>query len=132
MTPDLKKILNSDTDGLVTYEYLANHIDSCDDIIDDLIENIIRVDKSGQFVASTARYLNAIDSEKFDDAISKLIAAAIEKDREHRYLGVYRHPEPPSWVPRIWGEDYAARAEELKVSDDNFRRIYKRLFPTGF
>lgn len=124
MNSDLKKILNSDTNGLVTYEYLANHIDSCDDIIDDLIENIIRVDKSGQFVASTARYLNAIDSEKFADAISKLIAAAIEKDREHRYLG--------DLLQGIWGEDYAARAEELKATDDNFRRIYKRLYPTGF
>ena len=57
MNSELKKILDSDTDGLVTYEYLANHIDSCDDVIDDLADNIIRVDKSGQFCASTARTL---------------------------------------------------------------------------
>ncbi len=124
MNPELKKILDSDKDGLVTYEYLANHIDSCDDVIDDLVDNIIRVDKTGQFAASTARYLNAINSETFAGVISKLIAAAIDKDREHRYLG--------DLLQGIWGEDYAEHAEELKAKDDNFRRIYKRLYPTGF
>lgn len=124
MNSDLKKILDSDTDGLVSYEYLANHIDSCQDVINDIIENIIRVDKTGQFDASTARYLNAIDKETFAEYISKLIAAAIEKDREHRYLG--------DLLQGIWGEDYAEHVEELNAKDDNFRRIYKRLFPKGF
>ena len=31
MNNDLKKILNSDTDGLLTYEYIANHMGSCDE-----------------------------------------------------------------------------------------------------
>lgn len=124
MNSDLKKILDSDTDGLVSYEYLANHIDSCQDVINDIIENIIRVDKTGQFDASTARYLNAIDKETFAEYISRLIAAAIEKDREHRYLG--------DLLQGIWGEDYAKHVDELNVKDDNFRRIYKRLFPKGF
>lgn len=124
MNSDLKKILDSDTDGLVSYEYLANHIDSCQDVINDIIENIIRVDKTGQFDASTARYLNAIDKETFAEYISKLIAAAIEKDREHRYLG--------DLLQGIWGEDYSEHVEELNDKDDNFRRIYKRLFPKGF
>lgn len=124
MNSDLKKILAADEDGLVTYEYLANHIDNCDDVIDELTDNIIQVDKSGQFVVSTARYLNAIDSEKFKGVISRLIAAAIEKDRERRYIG--------DLMQAIYGEDYAAHADELKVSDDNFRRLYKRLHPTGF
>ena len=124
MNSDLKKILNSDTDGLVSYEYLANHIDSCQDVINDIIENIIRVDKTGQFDASTARYLNAIDKETFAEYISKLIAAAIEKDREHRYLG--------DLLQGIWGEDYTEHIDELNAKDDNFRRIYKRLFPKGF
>lgn len=124
MNSDLKKILDSDTDGLVSYEYLANHIDSCQDVINDIIENIIRVDKTGQFVASTARYLNAIDKETFAEYISRLIAAAIEKDREHRYLG--------DLLQGIWGEDYAKHVDELNAKDDNFRRIYKRLFPKGF
>ena len=124
MNSDLKKILDSDTDGLVSYEYLANHIDSCQDVINDIIENIIRVDKTGQFDASTARYLSAIDKETFAEYISKLIAAAIEKDREHRYLG--------DLLQGIWGEDYAEHVDELNAKDDNFRRIYKRLFPKGF
>ena len=124
MNSDLKKILDSDTDGLVSYEYLANHIDSCQDVINDIIENIIRVDKTGQFDASTARYLNAIDKETFAEYISRLIAAAIEKDREHRYLG--------DLLQGIWGEDYAKHVYELNAKDDNFRRIYKRLFPKGF
>ena len=124
MNSDLKKILGSDTAGLVSYEYLANHIDSCQDVINDIIENIIRVDKTGQFDASTARYLNAIDKETFAEYISRLIAAAIEKDREHRYLG--------DLLQGIWGEDYAKHVDELNAKDDNFRRIYKRLFPKGF
>lgn len=124
MNSDLKKILDSDTDGLVSYEYLANHIDSCQDVINDIIENIIRVDKTGQFDASTARYLNAIDKETFAEYISRLIAAAIEKDREHRYLG--------DLLQGIWGEDYAKHVDELNAKDNNFRRIYKRLFPKGF
>ena len=124
MNSYLKKILDSDTDGLVSYEYLANHIDSCQDVINDIIENIIRVDKTGQFDASTARYLNAIDKETFAEYISRLIAAAIEKDREHRYLG--------DLIQGIWGEDYAKHVDELNAKDDNFRRIYKRLFPKGF
>lgn len=124
MNEDLKKALAADTDGLKSYEYLANHIDSAPEVIGDIIENISRVDRTGQFAVSTARYLNAIDTAKFAPEISTLIGLAIEKDREHRYLG--------DLLVSIWGEDYASRADELNGSDDNFRRIYKRLFPKGF
>lgn len=85
--------------------------------------NMITVDKTGQFVASAARYLFAIDGEKYAHVINKLIAAAIDKDRERRYLG--------DLMQAIYGEDYASRADQLNVTDDNFRRIYKRLYPTG-
>ena len=54
--------------------------------------------------------------------ISRLIATAIEKDRERRYL--------PDLITSIWGADYQSRAEELIATDDNFRRIYKRITPT--
>jgi hypothetical protein len=73
-------------------------------------------------VASAARYLYAIDAAKYDKYISQLIASVIEKDREHRYM--------PDLIQGIWGADYAQRVEELN-KDDNFRRIYKRLYPTG-
>ena len=42
MNNDLKKILNSDTDGLLTYEYIANHMGSCDEDMPVLADNIIR------------------------------------------------------------------------------------------
>lgn len=122
MTEDIKKILGKDPDGLLTYEYIANHIGSIDDILDDLVENMIEVDLSGQFTVSAARYLFAIDAEKYHNAVSRLVAAAIEKDRERRYIGD---------LLTLWGEDYQEHVAELNANDDNFRRIYKRLYPTG-
>lgn len=124
MKDELQKLLDSDTDGLATYEYLANHIDTCNPVLDRLVDNIVKVDLSGQFLVSTARYLNAIDSECFASAISTLIEHSIERDRERRYIGYL--------LPEIWGEDYKERADELCKTDNNFRRIYKRLFPQGF
>ena len=81
-----------------------------------------RVDLSGQFMASAARYLNAIDPAGYEPAIRNLVAGAIDKDREHRYL--------PDLLQGLYGSDYEVRAKELIAADDNFRRIYKRLFPT--
>ena len=61
MTEQELKALRRDTDGLLTYEYLANHIGECGpDEIDTLIENMEHVDLTGQFLASAARYLHAI------------------------------------------------------------------------
>ena len=117
-----KKRLEKDSNGLLTYEYIANNIDSCMEDMDWLVANMIAVDLSGQFVASAARYLYAIDADGYKEFISQLIAAVIEKDREHRYL--------PDLIQGIWGDDYAQHVEELST-DDNFRRIYKRLYPSG-
>lgn len=124
MTNEDVKRLTGDPDGLLTYEYIANHIENCDADIVWLAENIIRVDLTGQFCASAARYLHAVDSEKFDKEITTLVSATIGKDREHRYLA--------DLMISLYGSEYQERAEELSSSDDNFRRIYKRLFPTGF
>ncbi len=107
----------------MTYEYIANNISAVDDIMPDLVENMIEVDRTGQFVVSTARYLHAIDAQKYATCIDLLVKAAIEKDREHVYL--------PTLIAAIWGPDYQSRAEQLSRSDDNFRRIYKRLYPVG-
>ena len=103
MNEDVLKKLKKDEDGLATYEYIANN---------------------GQFIVSTARYLAAIDKEKYSDSISKLLDASIEKDRDRKYM--------PSLLASIWGEDYVEKAEELSASDNNFRRIYKRVYPKGF
>ena len=123
MIEELESKLAKDTNGLLTYEYIANHINFSDDMMPDLVENMIRVDKTGQFVVSTARYLHAIDPNKFSQSIDTLIKAAIEKDRNRAYLA--------DLVASIWGKDYQERAAELNATDDNFRRIYKRLYPVG-
>lgn len=123
MEQDLKKRLSQDPDGLLTYEYIANHIGACDDIMSELVDNMILVDPTGQFMVSAARYRYAINPEAYADSISRLIATAIEKDRERRYL--------PDLVTAIWGADYAEHAEEIAAKDDNFRRIYKRITPTN-
>lgn len=120
---ELEKILTGDSDGMASYEYLVNHTDADCDCIDRVADNIIRVDASGQFVSSAARYLNAIEPERCAPTIRRLISAAIEKDRNHVYI--------PDLLTAIWGKDYADHVEELKESDDNFRRIYKRVYPSG-
>ena len=123
MDEELKKRLAQDSDGLLTYEYIANHIADIDPIMGDLVDNMTAVDTTGQFVASATRYLAAIDRVKYAPHIDRLIAAAIDKDRERAYLG--------DLLSGIWGPDYESRADELRATDDNFRRIYKRINPTG-
>ena len=123
MDEEIKKRLAADPDGLITYEFIANNIDSIDPVLPELVDNMISVDACGQFCVSAARYLNAIDAEKHAPAVSRLIAAAIDKDREHRYL--------PDLLTGLYGEDCVADARRLSASDDNFRRIYKRLYPAS-
>lgn len=119
MEEELKR-LRADADGLLTYEYIANHIDACAGMMPQLVSNMIDVDKSGQFLVSAARYLSAIDRQMYADDISRLIAAAIDRDREHKYIA--------DLLPSIWGEDYANHVDELSAADDNFRRVYKRVY----
>lgn len=122
MNEDDKKLLSKDPDGLLTYEYLANNINNIADVIDEVVDNMLKVDTTGQFVVSAARYLHAIDPDTYRGAISRLVSGAIEKDRERRYIGD---------LLTMWGDDYAERADDLSALDDNFRRIYKRVYPSG-
>ena len=116
--------LRRDPDGLLTYECIANHIESIDQAhLEQLVDNMISVDLTGQFLASAARYLHAIDAEGYENVVNRLVAATIDKDREHRYL--------PDVLNSIYGPDYHSRAAELSASDNNFRRIYKRLYPNS-
>lgn len=119
MDDELKR-LKEDADGLLTYEYIANHIDVCRDKMPELVGNMIEVDRSGQFLVSAARYLSAIDREAYNIEISRLVAAAIDRDRERKYIA--------DLLPSVWGADYAAHVEELSAKDDNFRRVYKRVY----
>lgn len=123
MNQELAKKLGKDPDGLLTYEYIANHIGTCDNEMDSLIDNMLLVDMTGQFIVSAARYLHAIDAVNYRPHIERLIAAAIDRDREHRYLN--------DLMQAIWGADCVKRASALSATDDNFRRIYKRLYPTS-
>lgn len=118
----LEKILENDADGMSTYEYIVNNVDSCSEDLPALIENLRKVDRTGQFLSSTARFLHAVDAEGFSPFMSPLLEGAIEKDRERRYIG--------SLLQAIWGDNYMERAAELRLSDDNFRRIYKRIYPS--
>lgn len=118
-----KKKIDKDVDGITTYEYIANHIMGINaEDLTFLIDNIIRVDKTGQFCVSTARYLHAIDNEKYHDQINTLVARAILVDREHKYIC--------DLLASFWGEDYKEHVAELNAKDDNFRRIYKRVYGT--
>lgn len=117
---DILKSLTGDKDGMATYDFIVNHVDSCLESMPELVDNLRRVDISGQFLASTARFLCAVDRDKFSGWITPLIEGAIEKDRERRYIGAL--------LQAIWGSDYMERAEQLKAEDDNFRRIYKRIY----
>lgn len=117
------KELQQDPDGLLTYEYLANNIDDCEEDMDTIVENFEKVDHSGQFVVSAAKYLHAVDPESFKTVIDRLVAMAIEKDRERRYIG--------SLLENLYGSDYADHIDELSDADDNFRRIYKRIYQKG-
>lgn len=115
----------TDPDGLVTYEYIANHIDTLDaDTLNTLVDTMIVVDGNGQFLSSAARYLHATDPVKYAEAVKRLVASVIERDREHRYM--------PDLLPALWGVDYAQHVDSLSAADDNFRRIYKRLYPRKF
>lgn len=114
---------NDEGRGMEIYEYIVNNVTECHDRLDNIIMELKKADKSGQFLASTARFLVAIDKEAFAEFLPQLIEAAIERDHERRYIG--QLPEA------IWGPDYKERAEELSASDDVFRRLYKRVCPSG-
>ncbi len=119
MNENLKNIL-ADSDGMEVYDYIVNNVDACDADLPEIIDRLKDVDATGQFLASGARFLCAVDRERFYPYVTSLVEATIERDRERKYIS--------SLLEAIWGADYQERAEELRETDDNFRRIYKRLF----
>lgn len=121
MDQELKKKLARDPDGLQTYEYLANHIGTCDADMGEIVDNMIATDSTGQFMVSAARYLHAIDPERYRIHINRLVSTAIDRDHERRYIA--------DLLPSLWGSDYMERHGTLSIADDNFRRIFKRVHP---
>lgn len=118
---DIDRLARTDTDGLLTYEFIANNVDACDDMLPQLIQVLCAADRSGQFTASAARFLNAVAPTRFASAVAALAEATIDRDREHRYLA--------DLMLSLYGPDCAERAAELSAEDRNFRRMYKRVYP---
>lgn len=107
-------------EGMRIYEYIVDNAENSELQMGDMVMKLRNADATGQFLCSTARYLAAVDRERFNNWIAPLVEGAIERDRDRRYIG--------SLLEALWGADYKEKAEELKLKDDNFRRIYKRLF----
>lgn len=108
-------------EGMEIYQQIVDQCESSECDLTSLIDTLRSVDISGQFLASTARYLAAIDRARYEPWLGLLIEGAIDRDRERRYIG--------SLLQAIWGEDYQNRVEQLNATDNNFRRIYKRMHP---
>ena len=111
----------NESKGMELYEYIVDHVDELGSDPKEIVDQLRAADQTGQFLASTARYLAAIDRERFEGWQSPLVEGAIEKDRERRYIG--------SLLEALWGRDYEERVAELKEADNNFRRIYRRIHP---
>lgn len=118
-----EKYCNPEEEGMQIYEYIVDNAESDTLQMGDMVMKLRHADTTGQFLCSTARYLAAVNRERFDQWIAPLVEGAIEKDRDRRYIG--------SLLEALWGADYADHAEELKEKDDNFRRIYKRIYTEG-
>ncbi len=112
----------SQEEGMNLYDRIVNNVDKIEPELPEIITSLNKVDDSGQFLASSARFLAAIDKTRFQRYINELVELAIPKDRERRYIG--------SLLQALWGEDYMERARQLREEDDNFRRIYKRIYPS--
>lgn len=117
---DIKKLRQADQDGLLTYEYIANNVNNLDEDMPVLVEVLADIDRTGQFTASAARFLKAMDAERYARAIERLVAVTIDHDREHNYL--------PELMQCIYGSVSPQDAVELCSKDNNFRRMYKRLY----
>lgn len=107
--------------GMELYEYIVDNVETLPELPDEIVAKLKAVDNSGQFLASTARFLAAVNRERYEKWLTPLIEAAIDRDRERRYIG--------SLLEAIWGARYEDNAEELKQTDNNFRRIYRRIHP---
>ena len=107
--------------GMELYEYIVDNVDALPESPDEIVAKLRAVDNSGQFFASPARFLAAVDRERYEKWLTPLIEGAIERDRERRYIG--------SLLEAIWGADYEDRLEHLRQTDNNFRRIYRRIHP---
>lgn len=117
---EIKELKDRDKDGLLIYECIANNAGQDDACLPELCKALAEVDHSGQFTASAARFLHAVDRTGYADLVRPLVSATIDLDRERKYLGdLFQCLYGP-----VEGLDVAA----MSAADNNFRRMYKRLF----
>ncbi len=103
------------------YEQIVNAESSSPADLPELVKGLIACDESGQYLCSSARYLNALNAEGYAPLINQLVASAIDRDREHKYIS--------QLLPSLWGDDFMEKADSLRLNDNNFRRIFKRIYP---
>lgn len=113
--------MEAEDKAMSVYERIVNAEGSNPQWLPDLVDELCRCDETGQYLCSGARYLHAIDAQSYAPLINVLTEAAIDRDREHRYIA--------QLLPTLWGEDFQLKADKLRLSDNNFRRIYKRIYP---
>ena len=117
---EIKELKDRDKDGLLIYESIANNAGQDDDCLPELCEALTQVDHSGQFTASAARFLHAVDADAYADLVRPLVAATIDLDRERKYIG--------DLFQSLYGPVDGLDVEAMSAADNNFRRMYKRLF----
>ena len=96
MTEQDKKLLKQDADGLATYEYLANNIETCFDDLDAIIENMTNVDRTGQFHDREPAYLPALIRGIYGDNFAEGAEERCATDRNFRRMYQRLFPRPDS------------------------------------
>lgn len=117
---EIQDLQDRDNDGLLIYEFIANNIGECDADLPALADSLCIVDRTGQFTASAARFLHAVNADAYAEPIRALVAATIDRDRERRYIG--------DLMESIYGPLDGKDISALSAADNNFRRMYKRLY----
>lgn len=117
------KTFEKTADGMKTYEFLVDNLEQLtDEQLVEIVNHLAEVDHSGQYLASGIRYLNGVDKFKYSHHIDRMVAVTIDKDREHKYIS--------ELMMYLYGAEYYNHITDFE-NDDNFRRMYKRLHPSG-
>jgi hypothetical protein len=128
MNNDLKKILNSDTNGLLTYEYIANHMGSCDEDMPVLTDNIIRVDMTGQITVSADLFGIAYYDKELINEASKSSGLSTEyfEKADERAPSALLNSFSINWLTGaggIWGDGGLSNEYIFKFQSDVIRHL---------
>lgn len=112
--------MQSTDKAMEIYEALVDAESSAPDRMPALVADLVANDETGQYLCSGARYLGALNRTGYGEYINTMVEAAIDRDREHRYIA--------QLLPALWGDDFMERSRQLRLCDNNFRRIFKRIY----